>query len=81
MNMEWQPIETAPKDGTKMLVYRPSANPGATVTISFYKEDGNAKKPRPYWAITMSTWNVVEQRLWEPTHWMPLPKPPTQDSE
>lgn len=65
--MEWQPIETAPKDGTAVLCFW---------TRSVYV-DGRA------YAIAQchsGTWVSVdddEVEYWEPTHWMPLPPPPT----
>jgi hypothetical protein len=60
---EWQPIETAPKDGTKIIVYRPNAEYQPIVGVDYWsKELGNV------WA------NSNEHR--QPTHWMPLPEPP-----
>lgn len=82
MNMKWQPIEAAPKDGTNILLYRPTAYSWAQVTVGSYDPNNFAKKnPRPYWQVMLSRIGVAEQRSWEPTHWMPLPEPPTQDSE
>lgn len=64
---EWQPIETAPKDGTRILVFVPdgrSDEPGQHL-VSWYCNT---------WVIT------TDERDWtfvlEPTHWMPLPEPP-----
>ena len=72
---KWQPIETAPKDGTRILVT------GGT----FRREDEDEKRP----AWTAIVWWDSDQRVWwggylaqdvgvwyEPTHWMPLPEPP-----
>jgi hypothetical protein len=59
---EWQPIETAPKDGTRVL----GADHQAVEII--YWADG-------YWynqSVEISLW-----RVFPPTHWMPLPEPPT----
>ena len=55
---EWQPIETAPKDGTIVLVW--SENSGRV--IDHYAED-------------YRSWYRFTKYL-QPTHWMPLPKPP-----
>ena len=66
---KWQPIETAPKDGTKVLVWRPSIG-------THYEE------PKELIAhADVDVW--VEGNWWrsrcnqQPTHWMPLPAPPT----
>lgn len=57
---EWQPISTAPKDGTQVLVCRqfPEFN---QIGLDLYKEN-------TWWRS--SPYN-------QPTHWMPLPAPPT----
>lgn len=70
--MDWQPIETAPKDGTAILAY--SADAAA---------DG-----RPYpmlivawgmpweWTIFSEDGTTQTGTDYEPTHWMPLPAAP-----
>jgi hypothetical protein len=73
---EWQPIDTAPKDGTPILAYGPEycGNKNITAVLEWY-----AFTPR----IGGGMWNAVgasgyecECDLQEPTHWMPLPEPP-----
>jgi hypothetical protein len=50
---DWQPIETAPKDGTDILVYRPKANkyvPKVGVDwlpVCQWDDDNEAEKVRP----------------------------------
>jgi hypothetical protein len=64
LTMEWQPIETAPKDGRPVLGYR--AGDMATVEWrATWKE----------WALVVPG-TYAEDDDWEPTHWMPLPDPP-----
>ena len=61
----WQPIETAPKDGTTLLL-------GHSVTVF----DG-------WWSEGDGAWIDGENNMfgdhigYEPTHWRPLPSPPT----
>ena len=65
---EWQPIETAPKDGTLVLVAHPVTMRSDTdqiVRVAWMK-DG-------LWASHPSCWLVNEHM---PTHWMPLPPAP-----
>lgn len=58
---QWKPIETAPKDGTKILVWCPSAHGlDELYAVCAYHEDAG--------------FCVCELR--EPTHWQPLPQPP-----
>jgi hypothetical protein len=71
--MEWQPIETAPKDGTIIWLWgtcesSPQARPhvgcedmetGFWVPHGWYSNNGN------YWIV-------------EPTYWQPLPEPPKE---
>jgi hypothetical protein len=65
----WQPIETAPRDGSDILLicntaYTPEAS------IGWWSADGWRHYSRPE-----EKWHggVVK---WFPTHWMPLPAPP-----
>jgi hypothetical protein len=82
---QWQPIETAPKDGTEI--------------IGVYSNNyGYQDKPTVYgpWTVAfrngawMASWaegSVIEYESYsgttykdaemEPTHWMPLPAPPS----
>lgn len=73
----WLPIDTAPKDGTHILLYRPSVGEWTKVSIGDWEDDKYAKKPRPYWS---SCYERILGILWcrsnAPTHWMPLPIPP-----
>lgn len=71
----WQPIETAPKDGTKILVHCPRLG-----VCGPAKWDDNRfnKNPRPFW----THWGIEIRGLREvrddqPTHWMPRPAAPS----
>ena len=57
---EWQPIETAPKDGTYILVSIPLSLKSKVRIVNyndhFWRDDNR---------------NITN----EPSHWMPLPRP------
>lgn len=59
---QWQPIETAPKDGTEILVFDAGA-----IFISLWFTDPD-RGEQGWWDN-----GIVEP---PPTHWMPLPDPP-----
>lgn len=67
---DWQPIETAPRDGTEVLVY-------ATMPDHLQWADPD-KQLRPVTRVTAwhpdAGWCVDELR--EASHWRPLPKGP-----
>lgn len=75
--MTWQPIETAPKDQLIML-WRPDAYEWARCDIGVLDADIYAKNPKPYWRSRLYDVLKSEMRNWRPTHWQPLPQPPTQ---
>lgn len=64
----WRIISTAPRDGTAILIwpYVPSYVHGEEVTIGFFD---------PYVNSFVSEHN--SRYPIEPTHWQPLPEPPT----
>lgn len=61
--MTWQPIETAPRDGTMVLLWHRNAD-GATAGWMLG------------WFDQFHEWENMCGGLLEPTHWMPLPDPP-----
>jgi hypothetical protein len=59
--MNWQPIDTAPKNGTEFIVYCPPAHGLRDMaSICSWHEDAG----------------FCVDELREPTHWIPLPNPP-----
>jgi hypothetical protein len=74
--MIWQPIETAPKDGTPILVYCPDARkPHESITAARYIPY------TPTWGYWEPCVADHESERWprlkdQPTHWMKLPAPP-----
>ena len=80
-NKEWRDIETAPKDGTNVLVYPPLWN-SRTCSIAHYDDDKYSKKPRPVWRRDDDFGRVTYSRSTPPSAWMPLPPPPSvEDGE
>lgn len=73
--MEWQPIETAPKDGTSVLLGCDYDRLGkARVTLAWW--DGKWLESQ-YWNECEEEWEDCTVQF-RPTHWMPLPEPPTK---
>lgn len=67
----WQPIETAPKDGRYVLLGRGAEVLGVGDYWTFRPEQ-HAEGATDTWFINDGTEPV------EPTHWLPLPKPPKE---
>lgn len=67
---EWQPIETAPKDGAWVLVYRPGPYPQDAIAVAMWAE----WKPGFWYWQDHDDQNRPEDD--NATHWMPLPEPP-----
>jgi hypothetical protein len=59
--MEWQPIETAPKDGSPVLAFD-----GEDIAVVTYYHASD----------TLGWWEVIYDVEFDPTHWMPLPPAP-----
>ncbi len=66
-SMTWNPIETAPTDGTEIVVLDGGAVRTAVWSDMIGKFTGRGG----------NVFNWCEN----PTHWMPLPAPPTTDVE
>lgn len=71
--MAWQPIETAPKDGTLILCWQER------------RPNGVRAKPhhRAYVARHVAQWGWLcspSDLEKQPTHWMPLPSPPSGEN-
>lgn len=74
--MEWRPIETAPKNGSTIMIAMSPTGPVWMAHWRTYPEPG------------MNEWTIDQVVGWtrvgfcdaalEPTHWMPLPPPPQE---
>jgi hypothetical protein len=59
---KWQPISTAPKDGSFILIFEADDGTTGTVRVARWRDD------------TIPTgWTGSEHA---PSHWLPLPQPP-----
>ena len=62
MKTDWQPIETAPKDGTVIQLFDPDHFKESSGQFMGNYDEG--------WYSEHYDW------ILNPTHWMPLPEPP-----
>lgn len=69
----WQPIETAPMDGSRVLVWSLCEE---EVVAAYWNADKYNRKPNPYWDTDHHY--IDSMRANPPTHWMPLPAAPTE---
>ena len=76
---KWQPIETAPRDGTTVLLYPPTWK-SKTCSMGKFNPDKYCQKPKPYWNRDDDNGRVSDSRKAITTHWMPLPPPPKEQS-
>ena len=66
--MEWQPIETAPKDGTNVLLCA-----DGYVEIGFWLPNPHTWNDGAWW---VEGGQITARNT---THWMPLPKAPIRE--
>lgn len=79
---DWQPIATAPRDGTVILGWFPyyaSTEEGGQVFVMRWNDEHYVDAPRPYFEASGWVWGKRDQRKKQPTHWQPLPAPPEAD--
>ena len=87
---DWQPIETAPRNGTPVLLWSPSVIDeilGRPIPLSGHwreRESSGGHKLNGRWQV--AEWDPVCDKFQtcEPlgfTHWMPLPEPPLPTQE
>lgn len=70
----WQPMETAPKDGTLILLAC------RVPEIGRWYDDRHSSRPRPYWC-RYSIFGTRKERQDQPTAWMHLPPVPNAQKE
>jgi len=74
----WQPIETAPKDGTIILIYEPPYLDFPDAVGVMYTVVWGASFGYHTWAEANGETYMTFDRS---THWMPLPAPPVTEGE
>ena len=83
MASSWKPIDTAPRDGTNVILGWDFA--GVWLVRNGWWDDGcSACGDCPcdeddigWWSYRHSVTQELLNGYDEPTHWLPLPKPPT----
>ena len=71
----WRSMESAPRDGRRILIWSDLFNPGGPVVVR-WDEDRYAKKPLPRWMTHDPAYGARGFITNPPTHWMPLPEAP-----
>ena len=73
---EWQPIDTAPKDGTVILIWPAKS--------AFASSDDELISYVVRWSYLEQGWieaSGEEYAAFYPSHWCPLPAPPKKGDE
>lgn len=81
---EWRPIETAPKDGTRVLIATPIEGSPSIVLSAWWAACFEAKGFKGTETIwrgawtdgSVKSWGYEEMAEYKPTKWQPLPEPP-----
>lgn len=68
--LEWQPIETVPKDGTFVL-------------LGWFEMEGQNSQEVAFWNSRIQRWcqihdSFTDHAAFQPTHWLPLPEAPNR---
>jgi hypothetical protein len=71
--MTWQPIETAPKDGTWVLLYDKRSD---LAEVAQWDSDKTYFDDCPIYG--WHTANGIDYMTLTFTHWMPMPEPPDE---
>lgn len=70
---QWQPIETAPKDGTEIILF---CTPNEVTHLSPLVINGRWRPTEGF--LSPGLWSISHAvgPSFKPMHWMPLPQPP-----
>lgn len=83
----WQPIATAPRDGTDIIVGYDFASIWV-VHVAFWNDQNSYGEKLPEGHEEIGWWSYIENSVTQtllansnmPTHWMPLPTPPNDQT-
>ena len=81
---EWQPIDTAPKDGTIVLGYFDNDDETFFMSHIMWVKNGEmvcGGNENDGLVGPQKWFSLLSRRGVEPTHWMPLPAPPKKGDE
>jgi len=85
--MNWQPIETAPRDGRAVILCWAIDADGGPIdwtenmqTAGVFVQVASWSESALWWALyTDDSMDIVMH--FDPTHWMPLPLPPCKEAK
>lgn len=77
---DWRDIATAPKDGTRVLLWMTGPYQSETM-IGSWNDERYATKPRPYWTTDDERYlGKRYRRANQPAVWQPLPVAPASET-
>jgi hypothetical protein len=72
----WRPIDTAPTDGTEVLILSPSLG----LVLCRYSACDEASRDDGFPSSWVTTWSG-ERLARNPSHWMPVPPKPAKEQQ
>lgn len=79
--MDWQPIETAPKDGRPVLLFGETEKTGPVWAVAKWSSYMAANVKEYGWVVAIETRSGAAAVTVGPTHWMPPPAGPAAATE
>jgi hypothetical protein len=81
MSADWMPIDTAPRDGTRIMLYTPPSY----VCLAVWRDKAAFARNETgsgweVWNNDDDSWYSFSLEPEEPTHWMPIPTPPQEET-
>jgi hypothetical protein len=81
MTEAWQPIETAPKDGSEFQAWAGSYDGGWWEPKARINPESERVELWQRVDYDQDGWEAENGDDWNVTHWMPLPTPPTGEQQ